>query len=553
MVGPSQRRTWVLGLIAFVIPLLIYMLWVPNNYTGDDLQQAMVIQQVTYGGLYYHPEGLVFYDPAVDMLGAPPSPMPVQPRYLLEYPTSILMSRLWRALGWNDSIITPVLTLRALVGALGTGLMFLTLYSLRRNALIALLASLGLATTAAYWTYSTHIDQSVNLMAAISLAMFLLVRMRNRRPGLRGMLILAAVVALATFYNFTAIFTVFAIGLGLALQTPGLRPIQRLRDFVLFNLFYGGMVASVMVLFIAIFRSPADLVSSTFWQAVLFAGKPEYGVDILRDAFRAILGLAKSQIFLPGVPGSLQAYWDTATQSQHLLTLAYFGIVLAILALPPLLLLIRRRKLTAGEGWLWVTLGAMFALHSVFNYFWDPGFIKYWLIPLYVLWFVAGIFLAHVRDSAERLYRPALIAAGAMLVATFAMNFATVFYPDSRPENVPWRSIALTLNQESQPTDLFIADGHPLDFYIAYFSRRNILSVDLISYANTNDSEDHLVSLVNSHIERHRNNGGQVYLFSAGDTGALAERLGIDPVKLDVAWTFPDLTIYRVIYDGAST
>jgi hypothetical protein len=188
----------------------------------------------------------------------------------------------------------------------------------------------------------------------------------------------------------------------------------------------------------------------------------------------------------------------------------------------------------------------MLLLHSIFNWFWDPGFIKYWLIPLYVLWFVIGLFLAHLQATSTRFYRPALIATAALIAVTVLLNFTTEFYPDSRPENNPWRMIAATLSEQSQPADLFISDAHPLDFYIAYFSKRNALSADLIGYASAASTDESVAALVNEHIRWQRQNGGSIYLYSANDVEALAQRFGLDAATLEAAWVFPALTIYRL-------
>jgi hypothetical protein len=144
MLNSPRRGELLCGLLAFLLPLLLYLLWVPLDYSGDDLQQSMTIHRATYGGDFYHPTGGVYYDPERLNEAVVPGEMPVQPRYLLEYPTSILVARLWRAFGWQDGVITPVLLLRALVGALGALLMYATLLDLRRNALVALLATASL-------------------------------------------------------------------------------------------------------------------------------------------------------------------------------------------------------------------------------------------------------------------------------------------------------------------------------------------------------------------------------------------------------------------------
>ena len=546
----QSRSGLIFAVLALLLPLAVYLLWTPLDYSGDDLQQSVVIHKSTYGGEFYHPAGGLLYEPG--LLQAPPelAPLPIQPRYLFEYPTSILVAQLWKAAGWEGTVITPVQTFRAGVGALGILFMFLALRNLLNAPLIALIGSFGLAFTAAYWTYSTHVDQSINMMLFISLAFYLLVRQRTHPPSLRSKFLIVLVMAGASFYNFTAVFTTMAIGLGLAFMPPGLTLLQRVREFIVYCVLYGIIIVIIMAISISLLASPAALADPQFWQGVLFAGKPEYGIAIVNDTIRAILGLAKSQVSFPGVQGSLQDYWDSTGQREKILIGAYFGVVLLLLASPFVLLVIRRRHLPANHGWLWITLGAMLLLHSAFNWFWDPGFIKYWLIPLFCIWIVIAFALNHAKQTLPRLYRPALAVSVIVLAATFAVNFVTEFYPDSQPSLNPWAGIANTL-KESPENALFISDAHPLDFYIVYFTRRNILSRSLIEYDQGGIEAD-VVELINQHIDEHRAHNGDVYLYSGSNIETLATQLGFSMEQLEPAWEFPQVAFYKVNFDSST-
>lgn len=538
---PSQnRQITLLAILAFVIPLALYLIWRPYVYSGDDLQQTMVIQEHVSGQVYYHPAGGRLYEPGLTERVHEARSMPVNPRYLLEVPTSIVVARIADGLGWQGSVITPVLIFRAVVGSLGVLFLFLALYELRCSGTAALLGSLGLGLTATYWTYSSHVDQSINMVALVALAFYLLVRLSRRGVTTRGMIVLAFVLVLASFYNFTAVLTVFAFGLAVAFMQPQLTPAQRARRLVVFLAVYGVTALVMIVLAVALFVSPSSVTDINYWREVLFAGKPEYNIQILQDTLRAILGLAKSQVVYPGVPGSLQEYWDSVSTSARLALLAYYGVILAVMAVPLVYFLVRWRK---QERWLLILLPVWLALHAVFNWFWDPGFIKYWLLPLMVIWIAFALFLHDVRPT--HWYRPALALTTALLVFTFVMNLTTQFLPGSREENVPWISMAETLGEESQPNDLFISvGGHPLDFHIAYFSRRNIVSTGLVAYAGEDD-----IGVVEEQISRHRADSGSVYLYSAeGGVNVLAEAVGVEPDQIETAWTFPNLTIYRVNY-----
>jgi len=553
MSDSKNRLVLILALLIFILTTAVYLIWSPSVYSGDDLQQAIVIQQLITGIPYYHPTGGRLYEPG---LTETPNPavqrIPINPRYLLELPTSALVAKLWDLAGWQGNVITPVITYRAVVGGLGVLFLFLALYILRGNAPIAFVASIGLALTSSYWTYSTHVDQSINMVALICLAFYVLVRQSKTGMTLGGKIGLATVLVFASFYNFTAMLTTIAFGLAVAFIRPNATLIDRLKQFVSFFVIYGVIAAAIILAAVAIAVSPAAITSADYWRSVLFAGKPEYGISIFSDTFRAILGFAKSQVIYPGVPGSLQAYWDSVDNSVRMLVGIFYGIVLLVMAVPVVALVLRRRYLPAGERWLWVLLPSWFILHSVFNWFWDPGFIKYWLIPLVVAWIVIALFLDHVRQTMPRAYRVAFAGAATLIVFSFAVNFTTQFLPESRRADNEWLSIAETL-RETEPNALFISTGHPLDFYIAYFSHRDILSTGLINY-DTGDNAEALQSVVTEQIKRHRSDGGEIYLYSDKPDGLEAVTLIMDSsnIRLDPVWEFPNLTIYRAVFESAA-
>jgi hypothetical protein len=553
MINLKNRIVIIYALLAFLLPTAVYMIWRPYVYSGDDLQQTIVIQQLVSGLPYYHPTGGRLYEPGLtEQIDPVVQQIPINPRYLLEIPTSALVAKIWDMAGWQGNVITPVVTYRALIGGLGVLFLFLALYTLVDDALIALVASLGLALTSSYWTYSTHVDQSINMVAFVCLAFYVLARQSKSGMTTAGKTTLAAILVLASFYNFTAVLTTLAFGLAVAFLRPNETAAGRFKQFVSFFVIYGIIAAVIILTAVAIVVSPSAIFSADYWRGVLFAGKPEYGIELFRDTFRAVLGFAKSQVIYPGVPGSLQAYWDSVDNSARLWVGIFYGLILLLMAVPVVGLVLRRRYLSSDKRWLWVLLPSWFIIHSVFNWFWDPGFIKYWLIPLVVAWVVIALFLDHLRKAIPRLYRAALAATSAFIIFTFAINITTQFLPESRIADNEWLAIAESLD-ETQPNALFISTGHPLDFYIAYFSHRNIISTGLINY-DTGDNSAALQTILEEQISRHRADGGEIYAYSDKPDGLETITLAMDlpDVELEPAWEFPNLTIYRVIFSSAA-
>lgn len=550
MLQTANRSLWLYAVLIFLGAALLYRLCLPAEYSGDDLQYTMVIERGAQGDLFYHPAGGQPYIPQAEAaaLEPVPSPPPLNPRYLLEWPTSVLVARLWGAFGWEGSAIVPIQAYRIIVGALGLVFFFFAINRLVSNKTLALLTTIGLGVGSAYFNYSTHQDQSINMLTLLCLAFYLLVRGSQDGLTLRGKIILAAVLAGASFYNFTAALSALAFAVGVALLSADKTLIGRLKQFVTFGVIYGLIVVVVIAGAVVLFVSPDSLFDPAYWRSVTFGGKPEYNVSILGDAARAAIALAKSQTVFPGVAGEFSAYFETATTVQKALLVGFFGIELVILLLPFALLVIRNRKL-GEKGTLCLFLVIWLAAHSLFNWFWDPGFNKYWLVPLAACWAAAALAIDHIKNQLPRFYRPAIIGASAFVAVSFLLNLTTQFLPQSRPADNPWLNIAQAMNTESQPADLFISPGHPMDFYVAYFSRRDMLSTGLVTYDKGGDSSS-VEDLLAPRIEAHRADGGKVYIFGL-ETLSPEERAAFDVFigdgELQESWTYPNTTIYEFV------
>jgi hypothetical protein len=112
----------------------------------------------------------------------------------------------------------------------------------------------------------------------------------------------------------------------------------------------------------------------------------------------------------------------------------------------------------------------------------------------------------------------------------------------------PWLVSAHELRDKvGSPDALFISPGHPLDFYIAYFTRRDIVSVNLIRYG-TNGNVDELQRRITERAAQYRAIGAPVYVYGLESLSADQRR---DLAKLvsghlRVTWQHDDLTIYQV-------
>lgn len=552
----ARRGVWQYAILTFVSAVSLYRLCLPVTFSGDDLQYAVVIERSVRGGLFYHPASGQPYVPqaAHRALALPPTLPALNPRYLLEWPTSAFVARLWSGAGLPGDAVAAIQACRIVVSALGLTLFFLTMARLVRSPALALLPTAGLAVAAGYFTYSTHMDQSINMVTLLVLAFYLFVRQSETDATFGARALLAVVLAGATFYNFTAALSALAFGVGVALARPDTSFAGRLRRFVGFGVGYTLIVALVIATAVAVFVSPASLTDPAYWRGVTFGGRPEYGVNVAADAARAAIGLAKSQTLFPGVAGDLAVYFEAASRAQQVQILAFFAVVLSLLLLPFVVLATRARTPGALQR-MFLFLLAWLAAHAVFNWFWDPGFNKYWLVPLVTCWAAAGLALADLRDHRPRLFRPALVGALSVVLVSFALNLSTQFWPQSRAAGNPWLHVAREMRTASRPADLFISRRHPLDFYLAFFARRDVVSTWLVAYDRGGDATG-LTERLAERIAAHRADGGTVYVYGfeglTPQERAEYEALLGHPA-LRESRRYPGATTFYEVVDGART
>lgn len=539
-------------LTAFIVALL-YSVWLPREYSGDDLQYATVIQQAIEGTTLFHPAGQTNFVPDGGMVtSSGDTSVPVNPRYLLEWPTSVAVVSVWEWLGWSGDVVTPVLALRIATGAAGILFFFLAVRSLSGDTLAAMLASLGLATTVAYWTYSTHLDQSINMIAMLCVALYLAARRMKSPDDPRVVTGLALSLAIATLYNFTGAIPAVLVGIFVALTTPaGGHWMGRIKEGVRFYAIYGTTVLIVLVVGVALLESPSSVVSTEYWKAARFAGHPEYDVAVAKDAFRSGLGFAKAQIGYPRTSGSLQEYWDVAGRGERAQVVGYYGVVLSLMLLPIGLLWLRRRDFRSQMP-MTLLLAGLIVGYGLFNWWWDPGYIKYWLIPLMAWWAMAALVLGNVKKAGGWVYPAGVAMLLVFIVATLTLNTATIFRPQSETTANEWLSVADEL-KASEPNALFISAGsHPVDFHISFFTRRDIVSTGLIHYSRGGTDHQFVGDVISRRVESYRAAGAPIYLYGleALPSDTFHELMNIfDASKLRVAWVFDDLTIYEYVYD----
>ena len=173
-----HRRQRVVGLaVVLLVAAGCYVGTSPQEYSGDDLQYAMVIERATRGTDFYHPEGRRPFVPADRMdATSQAGSISLNVRYLYEWPAATLTAKAMTAVGVTSDVPASILLLRLLCGGAGLAFIYLALYELTTSVWSSTVATMGLAVSTAYWTYSTHLDQSIAMAALIAAAFWLTVR-----------------------------------------------------------------------------------------------------------------------------------------------------------------------------------------------------------------------------------------------------------------------------------------------------------------------------------------------------------------------------------------
>jgi hypothetical protein len=310
---------------------------------------------------------------------------------------------------------------------------------------------------------------------------------------------------------------------------------------------YAGAAALGVVGALLATGSGSNILRAPFWRSSLFVGRPEYGFRPFHDGFDAGASFLRALVSYPPVRGltTLRDYFSVSSTGPRLAALFYYAVV-GLLALAPFVLLLRSRPWDDRVRRLVGFATAWFAASLVFAWWWDPSYVKYFLLPVLSWCFLLALALAQSLRVGTRSGRAVLALTSVAVVALFVLNLWTIFLPQRREGANEWLGAAREL-RHSQPTALFVSAGrHPLDFYVAYFAERDVISSGLVRYSGGNDAD--VARVVRKRFRQHARVGGPIYVYGLG-TIAPAERRALlrllPGTGLSPAWRFPHLTVYR--------
>lgn len=547
---------WRVALLLAIAVSFIYLAFPSRFYNGDALQVMLDVERDVKLTAFYHPSGSVLYEPGY-------LENPVQPgqlinlRYFLDYPTVNLISHIWIALGLpSESLIMPVLIYRAVMGGVSVFFTALFMFRLRPVRWIAIVVALGVGLSATHWTYATDLYQSITLVALVAAAAYgLAVQARKPVPQEPvGLILIGCILAFATLHNILGVLAVAAFGLAvLALPTEG-GWLLRLRAGVIFGL-------AVIIAAGVVYAGTRAVLPVTQGQTNPFQWSDDSGntqdsvlVDFspLEDGLRAFLGFAKSQIIFPGInvrhPQGLREYWDASSNSARLVLMGFYGAFMLVMTSPILVLFIRRKLLPPQHRWLYVLLAGLLIFFTLFNWYWLPSDVHYWLVPTLCLWIIMGFTLAHLQETSPRLKRVLIPLSAGFVAFMVAFNWFNQIMPQATHPN-PLLAEAEQLRAMSTSKDLFVSDGNPVDFYVIYFARRNLLAVSIVSM-QADANADRITELATEQGRRVLADGGNIYFYTRSKDPSvwqgLATLVGLPPeTPLELISETDQHTIYR--------
>lgn len=546
----SIRADLIAALSIFAVFLIVYGLSRPSVQSADDLQYLMGIRHMVDGGVEYHPASVS--GRADEGAEAPKASAPgihVNVRYLLDGPTSVFAIHLARSLGVASEAEGPVFAVRSIAGALGLAVFYLAVRAAACDRFSAVTTTAGLGSSLGYWLYSVHPDQTISCVTASMLAILAALRIARGETRWWSLPLLLGSLVLATLLNATAVFLAALLIPLTALSGRSFWAF--VRTALLRGTVYGSIVAVCLIAAISTMVSPDALIDVGFWKTASFAGHPQYGLDPGVDTVRAVFGLAKSFSQFPADGDSFQGAWRSADMSRRVVLAIWFVSTLTVLA-APIAMLLRARRHLVGQGHV-LTVGiGVFTIFSLFAWWWEPTYAKYWILPLVGWWLVVALLVGGPAGTRRPLWRGAVML-GLILVCGLT-NYAWRTGPESQVGFRPWRTVADALTA-SRPDSLFISPGHPADFYLAYYARRETLSVNLVAYDRPS-RPDVVLDLVRARVERQWATGSPVYVYGLGTPpgpGMEAAQLWLESQRRIPRWAIAGLTVDEIFPNQRAT
>ena len=462
--NPSSGRTGSTFLFLTVLAGGLYLPLLSSQYDLNGIIEGIEIEQGTeYGSLY-------------------------SPNHLLYRLIGFAVWRSAQLIGYGGPSIDVLQIVSAVFGAFAVGCTYLFLNALLVSRPVAVLVTLGFATSLSQWMFS--IDAAYMGLAAAFAAGSLMLFIRSSSPY--GFALTGVAAGLAVLAWQANIFLLVGLGIGLVVRS---RAASFPRSSWLWMIGGWSLVVGIGYALPGILSlGHNDLVSLFYW--ITNHGGPSGslpmwgGFDISR-LWIAFNTLPKSLIGPPPVSVSGSLFFDVPSWLPRLSLVCLSAILLWSVV-----------SNRVRSNLIWVAFA--YIAFIPFIAWWDPWEPKWWIVPNVIL---AGV-VALSLDAVP--YRRFCTGLAGVCIATVAFsNFSSFIWPaHAHPD--PKLELANCVGTTMGDGDLFLATDWNWDGLLIYFHHQQVFSV--LGEATIQGRGDALRRAMLARVRRELDAGHSVYM-----------------------------------------
>jgi hypothetical protein len=474
----------VLPLILVIVALTIYLSLLSIHYDPNGITEVVAVESGDASRLFL-------------------------PRRILYRPVGYMFWQLLRLGGYEGRPLMPLQVMSATFGALGIGVFFLVLRCLTKDDSISALITGGYAFSYGYWVHSEDVYYIIPATFFVLAAFYLVVSMFEKGYRTKRLVLLTLNSALAVCFWQTDILFVLAIVLGLVQSNWSIRDRMRrvLGYLFLLSVILGGLYLGVGY-FIGECRSVKDFVS---WVTTYSTALPMWGVfELGRLKDSAITAVATVVPLHYGF--GLRSLLQGKIVSGKLISLASLvSLVLLGLCWGGWAIKNRRSFWERCSPWLSVFL-VWLVPYALFNTWWDPYEVKWWIVPTITFWITLAFILTKVEEVWNtHMSRLAITLTGVALGIIALANFTVATLPHHASPDEDLEK-ALAFGSFMEPEDLLVSAAWDWTLYVPYFSHRNVLNLIAVSAEGGKAQE-----ALNQKIASCHQQSGRVFLVNVYD------------------------------------
>ena len=471
------------GVLAFGVPLAVYLAFPNKNLRYDAVAWALQINEGAPGGLFH-------------------------PHHLIYTPLGSAFSNILSSLGINISTITLMQTVSSLTAATGLLLFFVILLRLSQKITTSLIFTFLLAFSIGLWKYAIEVDSDTFGLVFLIGGLLLIVNasLKDTYPK-PGMLIsLGVLSSLACLFQQMHILFVAAVCTFICITGRGLLPRLKMMAFYLapFVLLVGGSYIAVGF----VLNKLPDIASYYYWVTQYFhAGG--WGYFAPQNFPLSVIGLQQSFFWVSFIADFLTA---GNIDAKGIVLLSLFVAGVALLMILSTVTVWKFKDFYKLHGQLVIFLLVWILVYGMFISWWDPAHEEFWMYILPPIWLF--LFLGFENWHVKKPNRK-LVLLIALLCLLVSVNFVGNVLPNSDLENNENYHLVQKLHeQEITSKDLvLIYDPGPIELYYRLYFNSDLQVTSLREGKPSVDTTkqaifEHLSAVIESTLD----SGGKVLI-----------------------------------------